>query len=269
MEVVALFDLPQQRRRHETFVHHEIGLTRGVKIERGVGLAHRNDVDRLHCDIVRVPIARIFAQPDTVVEAPRFENVGTVADQVAGFDPVVAVLFDDMHRDRKQGDERAQIQEKGRGILQLYPQRAVIRRRDPHLGEIRDPAFVESPRVFHVMQLVGVFRRRGRIERAAPRLHEVARGQRRAVAPGQAFAHLESVNATVGRDFPTLRHAGLRFAVRVERQEALKQGIGHPAFRLTRNQRGIERLRLRPVEKNKIGSRWRRATRTQHQREKK
>jgi putative transcriptional regulator len=51
-------------------VDHQVGLTGGVEIEGGVGFADRQDIDGFHRHIFGIPVARIFAQADAVVEPP-------------------------------------------------------------------------------------------------------------------------------------------------------------------------------------------------------
>ena len=80
VEVVALLDLAEERGRDEALVHHEVGLSGRVEVEGGVGLAHGDDVDGLEGDVGGVPVARVLAQADAVVEPPLLEHVGAVAD---------------------------------------------------------------------------------------------------------------------------------------------------------------------------------------------
>ena len=70
VEVVTFFDFGKKRRRNQALVHHQIGLTARVEIEGRVRLAHRNHLDGFHGNVVRIPITRIFAQPDAIIESP-------------------------------------------------------------------------------------------------------------------------------------------------------------------------------------------------------
>ena len=62
-------------------------------------------------------------------------------------------------------------------------ERVVVGRLDADLGEIGDLAGAVGFAVDEVVELVGVFGRGGRVQRALPGIEEVVRGERLAVAP--------------------------------------------------------------------------------------
>ena len=58
----------------------------------------------------------------------------------------------------------------------------------------------------------------------------------------------------VGRDFPGGGDPGTASAITIEAEETLEKGIHYPSLRLTGDERWIECLGLRAVDKDEIGS---------------
>ena len=244
-----------QRRRHEALVHHQVGEAGRVEVERRHRSAARQHVDALHADVRLVPIRLAALEPDAVEEPPLLEREGAVADEVAGFRPVLPRGFaalDARDVDGRSVTKRVRSRKNGVGFSSVTSKVWSSITRRPDLREIRIRAFVEVLRALHVVELVSVFGGGLRRERALPRSEKIARGHGVAVAPLRIVPQVESIDAAIRRNVPALRHAGLRRGRGVKRREALEERVRDAAIGLAGDQRGVDRLGFRAIEKNEV-----------------
>ena len=200
----------------------------------------------------RVPIARIFDEPHAVEEAPLAEQKGAVAHEVRGIRGPVGVR---LHRGRCTGSSVAKAQRSRKyavGFSRVTSSGPRIGRAHADLRRILQLAFIEGLRVLQVVELRGVLARGLGRERAAPRVNEIAGGDRLAIAPDGVRPQVEGVVQAVRRHLPALRDAGAGLALLVESGEPLVNGVADAAGGLRRDHRGIEHLRLGAVDQDQL-----------------
>ena len=188
-----------------------------------------------------------------MVDPPVFEHISAVSNDSSGLHPVVPELLDAIHGHGVQRGSGAKIQKERRRILQCHLEGVVIKGVHAHLREVRDLSLGKSLGVLHVEKLVVVACRGLRREGSLPRFHEVARSDWPAIAPFRILPDFEGVDLSVRRDCPRFCRSGTGFAEGIEGREPLEESVDDAALRLTRDDRGIEGLGLRPVDEDQIG----------------
>lgn len=204
------------------FVHDEVGLAGEEVVDGGVGLRDGEDFDGVHGDVGGVPVARVFAEAEVIVEFPGVEEVGAVADDVLRFEPRAAVFFDGRKVDGREGGEGAEVDEVGSGILKGNGKGERVWGGDADLGEVRESAGVVSGSVGDDVELGAVVGTEGGVEDALPGAEEVGGGDGVAIAPLGVGAEVESVVFFVRRDVPAFGDAGARGTRFVDAAEAFE-----------------------------------------------
>ena len=252
MKIGPLLEFRQQPDRRQKFVDDDVRLARAVEIQRGVRPVDREHVDGLHFDAVLRPVARILAEADAIVQAPRGEFVRAVGDHFPRSHPQSVLRGDGgrMHWEQRRG--RAQANEKRRRIFQFDDQHVVIGRANPDSRKILERALVEGFCILDVVQLPGVFRGGRGFQAALPRCDKIRRGDRVAIGPGGIPAEVKRVGKAVGRHVPTFRDAGLDFPGFVVEDEALVERIGEPLLELAGHQMRVKSLGLGAVKDDEI-----------------
>ena len=254
MEIGPLFQLPEQRGGREALVHHHVGEAGRVEIESGVRAGRGDHVHALQRDRGGVPVARIFLQPHAVKRPPLPQHESAVAGEVRGLARPVGMFLHRGAMHREQRGKGAEIEEERRRIFERDLDRVGIGRTHPDGGEVRGLALAESLRAANVIELVGILRGRGREQRAPPRVEEILRRHRVAIAPARVFAQMKSVAQTVGRNLPALSHARLRHALAVVAREPFKERVADAARGLRGDQRRVEKLGLRAIDQHQLGA---------------
>ena len=137
MKVRAFLQLVKKRAGCQVLVDYQVGKPARKEVE-----SHRRDADRQRLDgfqgdLAGVPIVRILAEANFIVDPPVFERVGAVAHDPPRLYPVVTKLAYAIHGHRLQGRRGAEIEKKWRGILQGDLESPLVERLDSHLGKIR------------------------------------------------------------------------------------------------------------------------------------
>ena len=148
------------------------------------------------------------------------------------------------------GDDAITLDEGARATV-----RARIGGANSHLAEIGELPLGKGLRVFDRVELVVVLRAGRRRERSFPARDEILGRERRAIAPLRIGPQVERVGFSIRRNLPTLRHARHRLSILVVGAESLEKRIHDAALRLARDDRRVQRFRLRAVHKNQIPSR--------------
>src|SRR2546428_690002 len=192
-----------------------------VLIRQGAGL-HRDDGDR-HLVQRHVPGADevlVPAQHHGPVVLPRLEHKGSVADDVGGLRPLVAVLLDRGPVSGKRREVRRQHREVSPRPLERHLERPVVLGVHADLGGLRHLALVEWLGALDVVEVAGVRVLARRIHLALPRPLEIARRARGAIRPPGVLADRKGPHRAVGVGRHVARHGGDWLEVHVELHQA-------------------------------------------------
>ena len=236
------------------FVHDEVGLAGEEVVDGGVGLGDGEDLDGFHGDVGGVPVARVFAEAEVVVEFPGVEEVGAVADDVVRFEPGAAVFFDGGEVDGGEGGEGAEVYEIGGGVFEGDGEGEGVGGGDADLGEVGELAGVIGGGVGDDVELRGVVGAEGGVEDALPGADEVVGGDGVAIAPEGVGAEVEGVVFFVGRDFPFFGDAGAGGAGFVDAAEAFEEGCGDAHADLVGDDGGVEGFGFGAVDEDEVGT---------------
>ena len=191
----------------------------------------------------RVAVARVARQLEAVVLPPALERERAVRDDVPRPDPGVAPALDRLPRHRQPRRAGEQVQEVRHRPRQPHDERGVVGGGEPERAPCRRAAEGLGPGD-HVQQ-AGVARGGGGGEHAPPRPDEVARGERRAVAPGEPRPQVERPGQPVAARLPARGLPGARLErARIRHGEPLEQGAGDAPVRLARHERRVDGLGL-------------------------
>ena len=150
MKSRRLLKLIEQRIRSEILVDDQVGEAASEKVESDRCHADGKDFDTLQSHVLRIPIVGIFAEANSVIDSPIFENVGAVGDHLFWFYPVISKFFDGINGHRLQRRGSAEIQKEWCRVLQANLERLVIERSDADRRKVRDLSFRKGLRIFHV-----------------------------------------------------------------------------------------------------------------------
>ena len=175
-----------------------------------------SDFDTLQGDVLRIPVVGIFAEANSVIDSPIFENVGAVGDHLAWFYPVISKFFDGIDGHRLQRRGSAEIQKERCRVLQAHLERLVIERFDADLREVRDLSFRKGLRILHVKELVVVAGGGLGRKRSFPRLDKVMGSKLPSVTPLRIRTDLESVGLSVLGNAPRFGHSRTGLSLGIE-----------------------------------------------------
>ena len=127
---------------------------------------------------------------------------------------------------------RQQREPEGRPLLERGDEGQRVRRGKAHGADVMEPALAVVLPADDPVAVDGKFRAQFRLDDAPERVEEVGGGERVAVAPLQAGAHVEGVDPAVGRNVPALGRAGQdTMAVGRVVDQALEDGTEDVALR--------------------------------------
>src|SRR6266567_2909910 len=227
VEIGAFHQHVQQFGRHQVFVPDDIGDVGFVQVQRGVGRADGQNVNDLALSVGRVPIIRVLAETDFVIETPGDELIGAAGGQRAFAEPAVAAPGDGLPRHHGQRRKGAKVQEKRQRMFQLNLQQVSVERANADEGRVLDFAVVIIFGIFDVEELAGVITRRGGAERAHPGIDHVLGCDGLAGGPGGLGAQVKSVNLAVRGDIPSFSQT--RYGLSgfgVEPEQPLEERLG-------------------------------------------
>src|SRR4030095_16682216 len=117
MKSLRLLKLLEQRIRSEILIDDQVGEAAGEKVESDCCHANGKHFNTLQANVLRIPIVGIFAEANSVIDSPIFENVGAVGDHLFWFHPVISKFLDGIDGHRLQRRGSAEIQKEWCRVL--------------------------------------------------------------------------------------------------------------------------------------------------------
>ncbi|ENN87988.1 hypothetical protein RHSP_50437 [Rhizobium freirei PRF 81] len=180
----------------------DIEFAGAIALQGGCLIFQCVEVHLVDLHVLGVIILIVLDVGDMRARHPLHRLIGAIGDDILDLDPLVALGFDDMLRQRIGRVVHQGVEEVGRRVLERDFQRLVVDCLDAQLAQILDLALVDLFRVLDRVLQVGVLGGSLRIHQALKCKDEILSGDRVAVGPLDAVAQLEGIDLLVGGNGP-------------------------------------------------------------------